>query len=113
MDNENVETISQISEKVKPHQIVINILTKVEDIIPKWKIVPTKDVINLAFKDPAKRERVRFFSLIIYKYVKFLYTLKLKLLPLTMIADKEKQADIPGQAQVKNSTRNVKNQHES
>lgn len=37
-------------------------LTKVEDIIPKWKIVPTKDVINLAFKDPAKRERVRFFS---------------------------------------------------
>jgi hypothetical protein len=30
-----------------------------------------------------------------------------------MIADKEKQADIPGQAQVKNSTRNVKNQHES
>jgi hypothetical protein len=30
-----------------------------------------------------------------------------------MIADKEKQVDIPGQAQVKNSTRNVKNQHES
>jgi len=52
--------ISQISEKVKPHQVVINILTKVEDIIPKWKIVPTKDVINSAFKDPAKRERVKF-----------------------------------------------------
>lgn len=33
--------------------------------------------------------------------------------PLTMVADKEKQVDIPGQAQVKNSTRNVKNQHES
>lgn len=56
----NVETISQISEKVKPHPVVVNILTKVEDIIPKWKIVPTKDVIDSAFKDPAKRERVRF-----------------------------------------------------
>ncbi|MCI00154.1 monoglyceride lipase, partial [Trifolium medium] len=54
-----VAPMCKISEKVKPHQIVINILTKVEDIIPKWKIVPTKDVINLAFKDPAKRERVR------------------------------------------------------
>jgi len=58
-----VYTNVQISEKMKPHQVVINILTKVEDIIPKWKIVPTKDVINFAFKDPAKRERVRFFLL--------------------------------------------------
>ncbi|KAK2364677.1 alpha/beta-Hydrolases superfamily protein [Trifolium repens] len=59
-----VAPMCKISEKVKPHQIVINILTKVEDIIPKWKIVPTKDVINLAFKDPAKRERIRKNKLI-------------------------------------------------
>lgn len=48
----------QISEKVKPHPVVINLLTRVEDIIPKWKIVPTKDVIDAAFKDPVKREEV-------------------------------------------------------
>lgn len=49
----------QISEKVKPHPMVISLLTKVEDVIPRWKIVPTKDVIDSAFKDPAKREEVR------------------------------------------------------
>lgn len=48
----------KISEKVKPHPLVINVLTRVEEIIPKWKIVPTKDVIDSAFKDPVKREEV-------------------------------------------------------
>lgn len=50
--------ISQISEKVKPHPLVISLLTKVEDVIPKWKIVPSKDIIDSAFKDPVKREEV-------------------------------------------------------
>lgn len=39
--------------------MVVNILTKIEELIPKWKIVPTKDVIDAAFKDPVKREEVR------------------------------------------------------
>lgn len=50
---------SQISEKVKPHPVVISLLTRVEDVIPRWKIVPTKDVIDSAFKDPVKREEVK------------------------------------------------------
>lgn len=33
-------------------------------------------------------------------------------LPMRVIADKEKQVDIPGQAKAKNSIRNVENQHE-
>jgi len=40
--------------------MVVNLLTRVEEIIPKWKIVPTKDVIDSAFKDPIKREEVAF-----------------------------------------------------
>ncbi|CAH8267264.1 unnamed protein product [Arabidopsis lyrata] len=40
-----------IFEKVQPHPVVINLLTRVEEIRPKWKIVPTKDVIDAAFKD--------------------------------------------------------------
>lgn len=53
-----VDPMCKISEKVKvkPHPVVISMLTTVEDIIPKWKIVPTKDVIEAAFKDPVKRE---------------------------------------------------------
>ncbi|MQM01555.1 hypothetical protein Taro_034318 [Colocasia esculenta] len=59
-----VAPMCKISEKVKPHPLVINLLTRVEDIIPKWKIVPTKDVIDSAFKDPIKREEIRSNKLI-------------------------------------------------
>lgn len=59
-----VAPMCKISEKVKPHPLVVNLLTRVEEIIPKWKIVPTKDVINSAFKDPIKREEIRSNKLI-------------------------------------------------
>lgn len=48
---------------MKPHPVVISMLTTVEDIIPKWKIVPTKDVIEVSFKDPVKREEVKIFRI--------------------------------------------------
>ncbi|CAN6467726.1 unnamed protein product [Victoria cruziana] len=54
-----VAPMCKISEEVKPHPVVINLLTTVEEFIPKWKIVPTKDVIDSAFKDPIKREEIR------------------------------------------------------
>ncbi|KAL0420041.1 UNVERIFIED_CONTAM: Caffeoylshikimate esterase [Sesamum radiatum] len=53
-----VQGKEKISEKLKPHPVVISLLTTVEDVIPKWKIVPTKDIIDSAFKDPIKREEV-------------------------------------------------------
>ncbi|CAN6337872.1 unnamed protein product [Urochloa humidicola] len=59
-----VAPMCKISEKVKPHPVVITLLTQVEEIIPKWKIVPTKDVIDSAFKDPVKREKIRKNKLI-------------------------------------------------
>ncbi|CAA2987862.1 Hypothetical predicted protein [Olea europaea subsp. europaea] len=59
-----VAPMCKISENVKPHPLVISLLTRVEDIIPKWKIVPTKDVIDSAFKDPIKREEIRCNKLI-------------------------------------------------
>ncbi|KAH6799734.1 hypothetical protein C2S51_036218 [Perilla frutescens var. frutescens] len=59
-----VAPMCKISEKVKPHPIVISLLTRVEDVIPKWKIVPAKDVIDSAFKDPVKREEIRGNKLI-------------------------------------------------
>ncbi|KAI3668274.1 hypothetical protein L6452_43351 [Arctium lappa] len=59
-----VAPMCKISEKVKPHPVVISILTKVEDVIPRWKIVPTKDVIDATFKDPVKRDKIRGNKLI-------------------------------------------------
>jgi len=59
-----VAPMCKISEKVKPHPVIVNILTQVVDVIPKWKIVPTKDVIDAAFKDPVKREQIRSNNLI-------------------------------------------------
>ncbi|KAI3937242.1 hypothetical protein MKW92_051291 [Papaver armeniacum] len=54
-----VAPMCKISEKLKPHPMVVKMLTRIENIIPKWKIVPTKNVIDSAFKDPVKREDVR------------------------------------------------------
>jgi len=54
----------KISEKMKPSPMVVKILTKLEYIIPKWKIVPAKDVIDSAFKDPVKRDEIRRNKLI-------------------------------------------------
>ncbi|KAG8052112.1 hypothetical protein GUJ93_ZPchr0001g30944 [Zizania palustris] len=59
-----VAPMCKISEKVKPHPLVITLLTQVEDVIPRWKIVPTKDVIDAAFKDPVKRDKIRKNKLI-------------------------------------------------
>ncbi|XP_073064866.1 caffeoylshikimate esterase-like [Primulina eburnea] len=59
-----VAPMCKISEKVKPHPVVVSLLTQIEDVIPKWKIVPTKDVIDSAFKDPIKREEIRGNKLI-------------------------------------------------
>ncbi|XP_073353519.1 LOW QUALITY PROTEIN: caffeoylshikimate esterase [Aegilops tauschii subsp. strangulata] len=59
-----VAPMCKISEKVKPHPVVVTLLTQVEELIPTWKIVPTKDVIDSAFKDPVKRENIRRNKLI-------------------------------------------------
>jgi hypothetical protein len=48
----------QISEKLKPPPVVTAIMSKLALVAPKWKIVPTKDIIETGFKEPAKREEV-------------------------------------------------------
>ena len=48
----------QLAEEVKPHPLVISILKKLTAIVPTWKLVPTKDIIDTAFKDPEKKHKV-------------------------------------------------------
>lgn len=59
-----VAPMCKISEKIKPHPVMVKFLTKLAFFVPTWKIVPTKDVIDSAFQDPIKREQVRSNQLI-------------------------------------------------
>lgn len=59
-----VAPMCKISEKIKPHPVVVKFLIKLAVFVPTWKIVPTKDVIDSAFRDPIKREQVRSNELI-------------------------------------------------
>ncbi|CAI9302810.1 unnamed protein product [Lactuca saligna] len=54
-----VAPMCKIADDIKPPQFVINVLTKLTKIIPTWKIVPGKDIIDVAFRDPKIREEVR------------------------------------------------------
>ncbi|KAF6148905.1 hypothetical protein GIB67_014276 [Kingdonia uniflora] len=54
-----VAPMCKIADDMKPHPIVINILAFLCKIIPTWKIIPTQDIIEIAIKEPEKREEVR------------------------------------------------------
>ncbi|XP_062092737.1 caffeoylshikimate esterase-like [Humulus lupulus] len=54
-----VAPMCKIADEMKPPPLVINILSKLSNIIPTWKIIPTNDIIDLAFKVPEVRQAVR------------------------------------------------------
>ncbi|RZR97537.1 hypothetical protein BHM03_00026733 [Ensete ventricosum] len=53
-----VAPMCKIADELKPHPFVVSILRKLSYIIPTWKIVPTQDIIDIAFKTPEKRQEV-------------------------------------------------------
>ena len=69
LSSSNLFLACQIAEKLKPPPIVTSILTKLSGVIPTWKIVPTKNVIDTAFKDPIKREEVQFFTCLSSRHI--------------------------------------------
>ncbi|XP_059666189.1 caffeoylshikimate esterase-like [Cornus florida] len=54
-----VAPMCKIADNVSPSPLVITVLTKLCRIIPTWKIVPTQDIIDIAFRDPQIREEIR------------------------------------------------------
>jgi len=48
----------QIAEEMKPNTMVISVLSALSRVFPSWRIVPTPDIIDLAFKVPKVREEV-------------------------------------------------------
>ncbi|KAF3786385.1 Caffeoylshikimate esterase [Nymphaea thermarum] len=51
-----VAPMCKIADEMKPSPLVISILSKLCRIIPTWKIIPTKDLMDVAIKVPSKRE---------------------------------------------------------
>uniref|UniRef100_A0A0D9XYB4 Serine aminopeptidase S33 domain-containing protein n=1 Tax=Leersia perrieri TaxID=77586 RepID=A0A0D9XYB4_9ORYZ len=54
-----VAPMCKIVEDMKPRPIVITILSKLSNVIPTWKIIPSGDVIDRAIKSEEWREEVR------------------------------------------------------
>ncbi|KAG8050886.1 hypothetical protein GUJ93_ZPchr0009g389 [Zizania palustris] len=54
-----VAPMCKIVEDMKPPPIVISILSKLSNVIPTWRIIPSGDVIDRAIKSEEWREEVR------------------------------------------------------
>lgn len=53
-----VAPMCKISTKLKPPEVVVTILTWLSYVTPTYKMVPIKDIIEVGFKDPLKREQI-------------------------------------------------------
>ncbi|KAH1140631.1 hypothetical protein GLYMA_10G291400v4 [Glycine max] len=54
-----VAPMCKIAEEMKPNTMVISVLSALSRVFPSWRIVPTPDIIDLAFKVPKVREEIR------------------------------------------------------
>ncbi|XP_054786347.1 caffeoylshikimate esterase-like [Prosopis cineraria] len=54
-----VAPMCKIAEEMKPNAATIKVLTLLSKVIPTWKIIPTQDIIDAAFKVPQVRNQVR------------------------------------------------------
>ncbi|XP_023547317.1 caffeoylshikimate esterase-like [Cucurbita pepo subsp. pepo] len=54
-----VAPMCKIAEDMRPNALTISFLTKLCKIIPTWKIIPTQDIIDIAFKVPEIRKQIR------------------------------------------------------
>ncbi|XP_078445068.1 caffeoylshikimate esterase-like [Wolffia australiana] len=54
-----VAPMCKISDEMKPHPFLVRTLTVLCKVIPTWKVVPTRDVIDSSIKSPARRKEVR------------------------------------------------------
>ncbi|XP_052186679.1 caffeoylshikimate esterase-like isoform X2 [Diospyros lotus] len=54
-----VAPMCKIADDMRPSPMMINFLTKLCSVIPTWKIIPTQDIIDTAFRDPEIRTEIR------------------------------------------------------
>lgn len=49
----------KIADDIKPNAFVLRILSALSKVAPTWQIVPTQDIIDVAFKVPEVRQQIR------------------------------------------------------
>ncbi|ESW14694.1 hypothetical protein PHAVU_007G009500 [Phaseolus vulgaris] len=54
-----VAPMCKIAEEMKPNSMVVSVLSALSKVAPSWRIVPSPDVIDMAFKEPKVREEIR------------------------------------------------------
>ncbi|KAL3825746.1 hypothetical protein ACJIZ3_021775 [Penstemon smallii] len=54
-----VAPMCKIADEMRPSPLVVKILSSLARVIPTWKLTPTPDIIDLAFRDPIIRKEVR------------------------------------------------------
>lgn len=54
-----VAPMCKIADEMKPHPVVVSVLRAMTSIIPTWRIVPTADVIDAAYRVQEKRDEIR------------------------------------------------------
>jgi hypothetical protein len=57
----------QIADELRPNAMMVSLLSALSRIIPTWKIIPTVDIVDIAFKLPQVREQV-------YIYIYYIFT---------------------------------------
>ncbi|XP_028126656.1 caffeoylshikimate esterase-like isoform X2 [Camellia sinensis] len=61
-----VAPMCKIADDMRPHPLVISVLTKLCRFIPTWKIIPAPDIVDVAFRDPQVREEVSLPFLVLH-----------------------------------------------
>ncbi|KAJ6720360.1 PHOSPHOLIPASE-RELATED [Salix viminalis] len=54
-----VAPMCKIADDMRPPEMVITLLSKLCRVIPTWKIIPTQDIVDIAFKVPEVRQKIR------------------------------------------------------
>lgn len=54
-----IAPMCKIADAVRPSPAVIKFLSSLSWFLPTWKLIPTKDIVDVAFRETKKREEVR------------------------------------------------------
>ncbi|CAA3029477.1 caffeoylshikimate esterase-like [Olea europaea subsp. europaea] len=54
-----VAPMCKIAEDMRPSPLAIKVLTMLTNVLPTWKLTPTQDIVDLAFRDPQVRKEIR------------------------------------------------------
>ncbi|KAK7343272.1 hypothetical protein VNO77_11889 [Canavalia gladiata] len=54
-----VAPMCKIADEMRPNRMVVSVLSALSKVAPSWRLVPTEDIIDVAFKLPEVREQIR------------------------------------------------------